>query len=130
MWGSNVILQQNDQWEGTGHNSVVRDEAGTRLDLLPRHRPRRPLQSRHRGVKTAHAHGPHRIPLRLARDRRVVTLYNKEARPTRALITLTFLRHLQHAFRGQDAGANDPAVWSSSLNTIGRSRVASGSERR
>jgi arabinan endo-1,5-alpha-L-arabinosidase len=28
VWGSNVILQQNDRWEGTGHNSVVRDEAG------------------------------------------------------------------------------------------------------
>jgi arabinan endo-1,5-alpha-L-arabinosidase len=26
-WGANVILQQNRQWEGTGHNSVVRDEA-------------------------------------------------------------------------------------------------------
>jgi arabinan endo-1,5-alpha-L-arabinosidase len=26
-WGANVILQQNGQWEGTGHNSVVRDEA-------------------------------------------------------------------------------------------------------
>jgi arabinan endo-1,5-alpha-L-arabinosidase len=28
VWGSNVILKQNDRWEGTGHNSVVRDEAG------------------------------------------------------------------------------------------------------
>jgi arabinan endo-1,5-alpha-L-arabinosidase len=28
VWGSNVILRQNDRWEGTGHNSVVRDEAG------------------------------------------------------------------------------------------------------
>jgi arabinan endo-1,5-alpha-L-arabinosidase len=28
VWGSNVILQQNDRWEGTGHTSVVRDEAG------------------------------------------------------------------------------------------------------
>jgi hypothetical protein len=27
-FGGSVILQQNDQWEGTGHNSVVRDEAG------------------------------------------------------------------------------------------------------
>jgi arabinan endo-1,5-alpha-L-arabinosidase len=28
VWGSNVILQQNKQWEGTGHNSVIRDQAG------------------------------------------------------------------------------------------------------
>ena len=27
-FGGSVILQQNDRWEGTGHNSVVRDEAG------------------------------------------------------------------------------------------------------
>jgi len=27
-WGANVILQQYRQWEGTGHNSVVRDEGG------------------------------------------------------------------------------------------------------
>ncbi len=25
-FGGSVILQQNDRWEGTGHNSVVRDE--------------------------------------------------------------------------------------------------------
>jgi arabinan endo-1,5-alpha-L-arabinosidase len=27
-FGGSVILQQNDRWEGTGHNSVVRDDAG------------------------------------------------------------------------------------------------------
>ena len=27
-FGGSVILQQNDRWEGPGHNSVVRDEAG------------------------------------------------------------------------------------------------------
>jgi arabinan endo-1,5-alpha-L-arabinosidase len=27
-FGGSVILRQNDRWEGTGHNSVVRDEAG------------------------------------------------------------------------------------------------------
>jgi len=27
-FGGSVILQQNDRWEGTGHNSVVRDEEG------------------------------------------------------------------------------------------------------
>lgn len=27
-WGGNVILQMNERWEGPGHNSIIRDEAG------------------------------------------------------------------------------------------------------
>ena len=27
-WGANVILNMNERWEGPGHNSVIRDEAG------------------------------------------------------------------------------------------------------